>query len=308
MIFMKKQKVFFIGLSVLISVSIFLSARNAYGEDPENFAPTIMSVFLNTNSFTNSDSYESGTIDNLVASGTLDLFINGMIQDLNGSGDVVSVSAVFHRSGAPVGVDCAADNNFCYRITSCSTQTTANPYQLDYSCPLSVWYYADATVAGSRYESEDWRVFVKAEDSLTYSFNNFFTKEMSKLLALNIPDNIYFGSRSLGSITTSENNTFVAISQNGNVLADVEVSANGPLICSENGEIPLENQAWAISDMGFVNSTILTAQSTDTNLGVLYQDDDSLVSSKNLYWNISIPASSLRGTCSGVTTITAIEH
>ncbi|HLD17891.1 MAG TPA: hypothetical protein VJB99_02330 [Patescibacteria group bacterium] len=291
---------------VFIFALVFVTTKVAIGGD--NFTPTVESVFLHKSPFINADAYENGIINDLVASGTLNLYLNGLVQDMDGSSDIVSVSGVFYRSGAPIGADCLADNNFCYRIATCNTQTTENPFQLRYSCPLSVWYYADATVGGGRYENEDWRAFIQVNDQVSSSFNNFFSREVSTLLALTIPDRIDFGPRSLGSITTSENNVAMPISQGGNVLADVEVSGSEPLICSENGSIPAQNQGWALMDVGFGDSVALTSSAVDTNLNVFYQEDDLQASFKELYWNISIPSSGLRGVCSGSTVITAIAH
>lgn len=297
------------GVLAVFSVAVFavglLTAQIALGEDV--FAPTVESAFLNSSPFVNVDGYENGTIGDLVAASTSSLYINGLVQDLDGSASILSVSAVFYRSGAQDGSNCLADNNFCYRVAACDTQANEDPNQLLFSCPISLWYYADSTVTGGRYENDNWRVSVKASDSLADGFNDSLYKEMPKLLALNIPSEIDFGIMNLGSVSTSENNVAMAISQDGNVVADVEVSGSS-LSCSVNGEIPLENQSWALNDVGFANGVVLTALAVDTNLNVSYQDDDFSIPTQNLYWNLSIPESGLGGMCTGVTTVTAIAH
>ncbi len=274
-----------------------------------NTAPTIISTYLSATTGAQTDDYPSGSITDLVPGGTRSIHVNGIVEDLDGRADIAIVSVVFRRSGATNGNTCTADNNDCYRVTSCSLFNNEDVNQKEYDCLVQIQYYADSTVATTgRFPDENWVAEVYVEDlQVASATDNTVTKEMGEILALDIPTAIDFGTLNLAETTGVDTNVHQVISQFGNDQADVEVNGFGAMTCVL-GTIPVANQQWALSDVAYDDpaSTVLTAISTDTNLAVPYRDDDQTNASKVLYWNIEIPSIQISGSCSGTVTVSSI--
>lgn len=280
-----------------------------------NAAPTVTSVYLSNGEYVESKYYSTSTmgdINDLAAGTTIARHITGKVADANGNGDIDTVSAVLYRTS--VTSACSADNNSCYRVATCTVRNTdGNPLSKDYSCPVSLQYFMDSTATGGRYASDDWSILVTVDDGSTTGTDNTLAGEVNTLLSLNIPDAINYGSLGLGATTTTATNQVMNIVQNGNDEADVEISSGAAMSCTL-GNIPVQNQHWALTDVGWTEgdvwtlTTALGGSAADTNLNVAYQDSDSTATNANLFWNIEIPNFGVGGTCTGTTTITAIAH
>ncbi|MCX6799779.1 MAG: hypothetical protein NT091_01390, partial [Candidatus Falkowbacteria bacterium] len=150
--------------------------------------------------------------------------------------------------------------------------------------------------------------YVKVVDaSAGVATNLATTREVNTTLSLNIPGAINYGPLSLGATTTPANNQEMTLTQKGNDVADVTVTGSD-MACSGIGVIPVGQQAWALTDVSYTDasSTPLTLSAINTHIGVDYQNNDAASSTKILYWNILVPATGVRGTCVGTTTISVI--
>jgi len=80
----------------------------------------------------------------------------------------------------------------------------------------------------------------------------------------------------------------------------MDCSANGGL-----GSLATNAQKWSLTDIDYTATTsiALTASDTKTNRNIRLRTDDQNESSKNLYWNIAIPQSGVKGLCTGANTI-----
>lgn len=272
-----------------------------------NVAPTIVSKYISaaTNGLT--DTYSGGTINDLVAGGTRTIHINGVVEDTNGQADIASVSVDFYRSGVSGGAGCTASSNDCYKVASCTLDTTGvTSLQKRYDCSIDLQYYADSTSTGGEFPTENWVANVKVSDVGTLNAtDSSVNKEMQTLLGLSIPSSVSYGARGLGTSTDASTNQLQAIGQAGNDVADVEVSSAAAMSCTI-GTIAVANQKWALTDVEFgnVGATALTGSAVDTNLNVGYRHGANPV--KDIFWNIQIPANGVGGSCTGSTTISAI--
>lgn len=245
---------------------------------------------------------------------TKNIVVWGVASDPNGSdtqgeqinGDIDNISAVFYRTGATGGDACTEDKNDCYKVAACTIDNTyGNSTEVKYSCPMSLEFFTDSTTNGGEFPSDNWTAIVKVVDKSTVAASNTNTSEMNTLLALNIPTTIPYGSFALGATTTATNNQDMVIEQRGNARGDVEVSGSD-MTCSGIGTIPVGKQKWALSDVGesHASSTALTASAIASHLNVNYRKNDATAETKTLTWNIGIPATGVRGVCTGTNTLT----
>jgi hypothetical protein len=284
----------------LILTSLFLVIGQV------NASPAVDSVYISDSANSQTDDYHDIAITP-IAGGTKILHINGLVSDTDGEVMIGNTSLVFYRSGLTDTYNCGADNNNCYRVSTCDLSSN-NETTKKYDCPISLEYYTDATDAGGRFPGDNWVAYVKTINaSSSEAINNSTTKEVATVLSLDISGVINYGGLSLGDVTTADNNYELVIAQKGNSLADVEVS--GADMTCDIGSIPVGNQKWSLSDVSYNSgSTVaLSTTPTRTNLNMGYRDDDGTALTKALFWNISIPATGIKGSCSGSNTITAIS-
>lgn len=298
---------FFVVMALVLIQSQAVNVNTAVSI--ENVDPTVESIYFNDTAFVASDGYPGGTINTLVAGSTKTIYVNGVVEDLNGRDDIIGVALVFYRSSVSGGSACASDKNQCYLDAVCDTQTNADSSQYDYSCQIQLSYFIDSTSAGGAYPFDNWVAEVSVSDGVATGSDQE-TKEVQTLLALNVPSSVDFGTLSLGDETSSENNQAMVVTQRGNDEADVEVSSSAAMSCTINGTIPVANQQWSLTDIGYGASgtAALSGTPTDTNLYVDYQTDEATAPTETVYWNIAIPSGGVEGTCSGATTIAALSH
>lgn len=272
-----------------------------------NTPPTVVSVVTSNTTNGTTDNFPGGSI-NVVSGGVKTVYVNGLVEDLDGQNTITNVRGVFYRSGATGGTACTASGNDCAVVASCGLVNDTNVNRKVYSCRMDLQYYSDSTDASGRYPTENWVAHVEVTDGTDTGSDSALTKEMNSILSLNFSGDIAFGNHDIGDVTTSANNVEYPIAQSGNVNADVEVSMPSGMACT-SGSIAAGNLKWALTDVGFASgsATALTNSPVDTNLDVAYGTDASPGPSKFLYVNISIP-SAIGGTCSGTTVISAISH
>ncbi len=301
-----------IGVSMVAAIVILNSQADSSSTSATiaNAVPSIVDVFVTTGAdYTQSDNTggAGGTLS-LIAGGTAMYKITGTAEDLNGRTDITSVAAVLYRSSLTAG--CTPDNNGCYAV-SCTTVNGSTGDQVDYNCPVALQFYTDSTSTGGVASAEDWVVSVKVTDNdAANATNNSLHKEVETRLALSIPGTIPYGSLSLGQTTTNANNVQMDLQQYGNDEADVEVSSAGPMGCTVAGAIPVANQKWVLTDVGYSDGSAVALSGTpaDTDINIGYRTNDGAPLTKSLFWNIAIPTSGVEGVCTGTNTVTTIAH
>src|SRR3989344_2585506 len=272
----------------------------------QNEPPTINTLRFATTAFNTDDLTSTGILPSV--GNTRTIHINGLIQDNNGKTDIATstISLTFHRTTK--GNTCTTDQNDCYRTTTCTFDyTLTSETELAYNCPLDLSYYIDATDPAGAYKDDNWTAEVTLADQAGSPATLTATIEVNSLLALNLPDGIDYGTRSLGEQSSSTTNVETPLTQRGNTRADVFVSG-GTMDCSANGglgSLATNAQKWSLTDIDYTATTsiALTASDTKTNRNIRLRTDDQNESSKNLYWNIAIPQSGVKGLCTGANTI-----
>ena len=272
-----------------------------------NVAPTVDTIRIATTAYGTDDLTSSGILPNVGTDRTI--HINGQISDANGENDIASstINLVFHKTSATSA--CVADNNDCYRITTCDTNyTDGDDTQISYNCEVPLAYWIDATDAASIYVDDTWTAYIEVEDMATAQGTLSATIEVNSLLALNLPDTIDYSTRSLGEVSSSTTNVETIITQRGNTNADV-YAAGTRMNCSVLGSLATSSQAWALDSVGFSSSTILTDTLSATSRNINLRTSETQELADSLFWNIAIPASGVKGTCTGSNTlsITAVE-
>ena len=270
-------------------------------------SPTVVSVVIATTANGQSDSFPGGSID-LIAGGTRTVYVNGVVEDLDGKATIVSVSGTLHRSGAPSGDACSADTTNCYAVGTCALGDNADPNQKTFSCQMNLLNIAQSTVAGGQFPAENWIAYVSVTDRETSGTHNATNKEMSSLMSMNIPAAIPFGARDLNEQSTAGNNTEMVLTQRGNVESDVEVSMSAAGLACLSGSIPRANVRWSLTDVAYASGTALTANPVDTNVYVEYGTAGTPSPTKTLYWNIAIPLDGVGGYCSSAVNVSTIAH
>ena len=274
----------------------------------DNEAPSVDSVVISSEANGAGTVYTDSTIT-LSSGTTTPVHVSGVISDSNGYEDITTgsgnVSVAFHRSGISLTDNsCTDDENYCYTVSDC-TLTGGSGTTVNFDCPMDIEYWTDSTLTGGAYPGETWTATAKvvdrtaAEDILTAS------TEVDTLLSLafSTTNITYDGVTALGASTTGANNEIIDFTQQGNDEADVKVSGVD-MVCDTVGSIAIGNQQWSLNDIGYngATTTDMTGSPVDTDLGVNYKTTSD--ETETLYWNILIPSTGVRGTCTGTTTIT----
>lgn len=300
--------------SVFLVIAIVVVNTNADNVSTSatvsNATPAVDSVFISSTS--NGGAGTDLTSVTLNAGTTRTVYVNGVVSDANGGTDIAdtAVSVKMYRTTATNGSACAADNNDCYAVAGAScTLGAASGTTRAYDCPVALQFWADATDAGA-YSATNWTASVTVVDIAgpATSSANTDTTEVNSLTALTIPGSIPYGTLALAAQTTNANNQDLTISQNGNTQADVNVSSAANMTCTI-GNIPVANQKWATTDVGFtdVGSTALSGTPTQVSaLNVPIRTNDGVNTSSILYMNIGIPVNGVGGSCTGTDVITAV--
>ncbi len=317
---------YILGTSLLMiavfAVSAFVMVNSQAGDSNANVGinptgPTITSKFLSATSNAGTDDFAGSPIA-LTPGGNYTIWFNGVVADNNGEADLGNVDIDFYR--ADLAANCSNDTRNCYHVANCAKNGAyGTGLEASFNCSTNIVFFADSTSTGGEFPGEaGWTMNVKVTDLGGLNSSQSVTREMGTLTSLSIPGNINYGSLALGTDTTgpagTNNNTFITIAQAGNDVADVEVSmAGSALNCVSQpgnvatGSIPRANLFWSLTDVSWNGSgaTALTGSPVDTNLAVDYQHNGTPVS-KDLHWNVRVPATGVGGTCAGPVTISTV--
>ena len=158
---MKNIQIFttLIAMSFILIIGIVIrytgAADVATTAEITNAAPTVDTIRIATTAYATDDLTSGGILPNIGTSRTV--HVNGQITDANGEADIASstLALVFHKTSSTN--TCTADNNDCYRITTCATNyTDGDDTQISYNCEVPLAYWIDATDAASTFASDTW--------------------------------------------------------------------------------------------------------------------------------------------------------
>lgn len=244
--------------------------------------------------------------------------ITATVSTPNGCSTITEVKASIYRSGVTyASCDTSAENNKnnCYAEVSCTQDPETCIEGLgsfaDYTCNVNMHYYADPTVAGTEYPSENWLVTIKAITGTVTTQQIAEGVEVDRLLSISTDSAINYGVFLVGE----SNNVLdkaVAITSTGNVGLDVSVSSVGDALCVDYptciGGTPIgaDNQRYSTSS-GTTYNLGEVLGITQTSVGLkLPKMRGGTVPSKNIYWGILIPNGTYPGIYIGEVGLTAI--
>ena len=294
-----------------------------------NDAPTVTSEFLSNAANTNSN-FWGGNINTMVAGTGADVWVNGVITDLNGYADVTKVVASVALStdgtllsySKPSITNCTPNQFDCLIAMSDGGSPLCSLYggsgnTVNYSCQFHLPYYFEYTNGGANSainaQTYKWQVLAIDAANDGSSISNV-DKELNAYLGLAIPNNVNFGNKSLGSVgDTSVGGEDQPIANKSNDTQDAYISATD-MTCSGLGSIPVANIQYGVgvagegSDVGYGGSGMVNYINTaSTDIIELNLDPQTNGSSKQVMWRneITVPSSGVKGSCAGTVTVAA---
>ncbi len=307
---------------------------------------TSLTIITASDAATTSDStvssFDSGAPLTLNAAGDRIILVQGKITDTNGFTDIASVQVGFYRTGAGVdgtGGPSARWAGDSYTATCLSTATgtyawpTGSGNDRRFICPITVAFYAVSTgtgVLGTSFTADSWTVVATATDTAgptAGATHSTGARHIASLTSLGFGSTtIRFGSMALNSVTNDDasvaegssglGSKFQTFTQQGNARQRLTVGFTGTSMSCTIGTIDAASRIkWNTAvNQGFANvASTNTAISTGTTTATAPIDVPAMVlangtspTTSKLYWNISIPASGVGGSCTGVITEAAV--
>jgi hypothetical protein len=234
---------------------------------------------------------------------TRKIYCWGNATDYNGWDDIKNASATFFEN-ATSSYGAANDNNVHYFNDSC-TLTQTGTYTDAINCSLDIWYYANPGI---------WNCTLNATDNAGKSGYGWDTINISTLLALGLPDFIYYGI--VNATEISEEN-ITNITNYGNVKINLSLSGygftandNNSMNCTlgaiKNISIMYEKYNLTASTPGVLNFTQFNSSYTNLTSSPIvkrfnldFRQNDTINDAINTtYWRIYVPVG-VAGTCQG---------
>jgi hypothetical protein len=230
-------------------------------------------------------------IDLTAGSATL-ITCTATINDSDGSGNIVLVNATFWDSTAS-SENSTDDNAGHYSTSNCSVARHNTPSSSDYACSFSLYYYANPS---------DWICKMRSYDEILVEVSSQETVAVNQLTALELSSaSLDFGTVALGSSSVSDIN--ISVANMGNVAIDVNVSGTG-FNCTSGGFGAGYARFSAGQGEDYGNMTSLSVASSTLAIDIT-QSDAIELSSKSIFWKISIPSSGAGGICTNTISLVA---
>ena len=315
-----------IGLFVIIALIMIRTQAQDVTVDISNATPTLSGgtakIIAGTTASTDGAITAAGNVDpiTLTAGTTTAYSFVITATDTNGVADLDTEATGIYFEDTTTAA-CSADNNDCYRdipgAAEACQKVAIDATNTWYRCDFQLEYYTNASSDGAEAWDVDFSVEDAADAGATYTA---YTNEISELVAGTFPT-VAFGSLALGASTTAGTNQDVTHQNQGNDVIDYDVNLDDATIDCTTGTIPVGNVGWSTdvgggdADSGSDDNTLTAvAQDLDIDIAVRTADggtagpnnpvvggDDSVYS----YWNISIPASGVLGSCTEGLTVAA---
>ncbi|MCX6751027.1 MAG: hypothetical protein NTZ83_06215 [Candidatus Pacearchaeota archaeon] len=227
----------------------------------------------------------------------------GLATDYNGWDDMNNATAVFFDNTSS-SYGASNDNNLHYTNNSCS-MTQEGTYTVWVNCSFGIWYYANPGI---------WTCTLNVTDQHMKSGYGNDVINISSLLALGLPDFIYYGEVNATEVS-AENVTNVT--NYGNVKINLSLSGYGFTLSDGNAmnctlgaikniTIGHEKYNLTVSTPGVINFTQfsqnysnLTSAPVVKAYNLNYRQNDTFNEAVNIsYWRIYVPLG-VAGTCQG---------
>ena len=285
-----------------------------------NTAPSVVNTFITEASSSTFVNDVDGIAPN--AGATKTIWVTGYIADNNGENDITQgtgeVLVSLYRTGVACDneTDGSTDANDCYKNGTANSGITADAggactiddtyggadLQASFSCPITLSYWVDATVAGGVDPTGSWTAAVTVRDfANAEGLHSSTTNDINTLASLSVGTSIAYPQLGLGDSTTVANDVELVLTQQANDVATVSVQSATQMTCSI-GSIPVANEEWSLESFTFGAGTDLTSAPVATSASVGYKTIADVTDS--IFWGIQIPATGVGGACDGETLVT----
>ncbi|MEZ4156403.1 MAG: hypothetical protein R3B52_00285 [Candidatus Paceibacterota bacterium] len=276
------------------TVGFFAINVATFATSSGNTAPIASAISIDSDA--SSITLTEGTTKNVVCAGT--------VTDADGYADIDSVKADLFRTS--VGIGSGLDNNSHYQESGDSecVPSGGSGNSETYTCTIPVYYYADATDAGSPNASDTWTCTLTPSDGDGAGTTSSDTIEMASLLALEITEStIDFGTIDPGNDTGGSNST-TTITNTGNV--DMDPLLSGTNMTSGANSISASNIEYAADAFTYGAGTSLSGLSAALDITLPQPTNDgNPTTTDTISWGLGVPPATAAGTYTGTNTITA---
>jgi hypothetical protein len=259
---------------------------------------------------------------------------NGCQNASSGNELTLATTSIYRTSVGAAACQTTLNTNSCYPSADSQTNITcsqdggscsgATDTDATWTCTFSLWYNADATVAGSFYASDTWTATVQAKDdnnAVSATSTATTPNEVDQLLAFDVTQSaIGFGGLQPGQKNDPLATTTNLLEQ-GNVGLDESLYGDtmcttwsGHDTCDVGGpdntrKITVDNQHVATSSLAYASGVTLTGSTTPTSVAIHVPKTTATSSqqTKDTYWGINVPSTiTVAGSYTGQNTITAV--
>jgi len=238
-----------------------------------------------------------------------------LVTDLNGANDIRNVTGDLgvDVSGKRACNDFWASNpTICYFSSNC-TYTGINSTTRNYTCAFNDFrYFARVDYSMAK---NNWSARLDATDSEgTTAGWSYYLEYVENLTAIDVQETfLNFGTMTLGETTSNDSEVNSTIANCGN--GDMYVNVSGTdLPCNTQGTIPVGNLKYnGTYGSEYVDDIALT---TSSSMIPYFKSFDDVIdyaindagSKDQVSWQISIPATGVKGLCAGNVTFYAIRR
>lgn len=290
-----------------VNVTVTGAGFDTFTDIRLNSPPIIQQITI-----TNQSNSHLSEID-LNANSTKTIQCHSIVLDYENETDLMNISAYFFiNTSNPYASD---DNNIHYTNTSCFlNKTYGNTNQTLVTCSFELQYYTNPAI---------WNCTFFAYDSQSISKPKSNTSLINTLLAITIPDTLYFGKI---NVTLLSNEQSLQIINSGNVRSNLSLYTYGATLndglamnCSSGviRTVKAENLKYNLSDSNPGDLTLDQSASYYENMSNLSsvrkfalpsrQNDAQNEAFNTTYWRIYLPQQ-LAGNCSGNLVIGATQN
>jgi len=281
-------------LRVVKSDGTLLDTYNSLPEIQTEAPPTFSSITVNGNH----------NITLMMATTTL-VQTTGTVIDLNGYGDIVSVTGTLYLSS--VSSTCALNDNNCYAQNSCPLSACSGQ-SCTATCSFNVQYFADPTDSGTPWVGQSWLGSMAARDSEGGSSTATSSAgvPLLSLLALTVTPSVSYGNLVPGQ-TMATLASPVVVTSTGNVSLNVTIY--GVDMTSGVNTMPVGQQAYATSSVGYASGTTLAISPGNLlSLNERKTVSSSTPATSTIYWGIRVPNPQPTGNYTGANTFIGVEN